>query len=151
METNSNKNTATLTHLSTLTQYFIPFGNYIFPIVIWSTQRDKSEYVNAQGKQTINFQLSLFVYTLILALIAIPIFCVTFLRSMSFDTFFDGGDFMIQNLNLQHVSGMVTLLIMAVLVFVAMKVAEFFLIIYAAVKTSNGENFKYPLTIPFIR
>jgi len=151
METNSNKNTATLIHLSTLTQYFIPFGNYIFPIIIWSTQREKSEYVNAQGKQTINFQLSLFVYTLILALIAIPIFCVTVLRSMSFDTFIDGGDFMIRNLNLQHVSGMVTLLVMAVLVFVAMKVAEFFLIIYAAVKTSNGEDFKYPLTIPFIK
>jgi len=151
METTSNKNTATLTHLSTLTQYFIPFGNYIFPIIIWSTQREKSEYVNVQGKQTINFQLSLFVYTMVLALIAIPSFFVSVLRNMPFETFINGGDVMVRNLNLQNISGMVTVLVMAVLVFVAMKIAEFFLIIYAAVKTSNGENFKYPLTIPFLK
>jgi len=151
METTANKSTATLVHLSTLTQYFIPFGNYIFPIIIWSTSRDKSEFVNAQGKQTINFQLSLFVYTLVLALIAIPVFCVSVLKNMSFETFIDGGDMMIKNLNLQHISGMVLVVIMAVVIFIALKVAEFFLIIYAAVKTSNGEDFKYPLTIPFIR
>jgi len=151
METTANKSTATLVHLSTLTQYFIPFGNYIFPIIIWSTSRDKSEFVNAQGKQTINFQLSLFVYTLVLALIAIPVFCVSVLKNMSFETFIDGGDMMIKNLNLQHISGMVLVVIMAVVIFMALKVAEFFLIIYAAVKTSNGEDFKYPLTIPFIR
>jgi len=151
METTANKSTATLAHLSTLTQYFIPFGNYIFPIIIWSTSRDKSEFVNAQDKQTINFQLSLFVYTLVLALIAIPVFCVSVLKNMSFETFIDGGDMMIKNLNLQHISGMVLVVIMAVVIFMALKVAEFFLIIYAAVKTSNGEDFKYPLTIPFIR
>jgi uncharacterized Tic20 family protein len=25
-------------HLSALTQYFIPFGNYIFPILFWSSK-----------------------------------------------------------------------------------------------------------------
>jgi uncharacterized Tic20 family protein len=30
-------------------------------------------------------------------------------------------------------------------------VAEFFLIIYASIKASNGEKYKYPLTIPFIK
>jgi len=151
METNSNKNTATLIHLSTLTQYFIPFGNYIFPIVIWSTTRDKSNYVNAQGKQAINFQLSLFLYTLALAAIAIPVFVVTVLQNTSFDAVIDSDDFLIKNLNMGNVSGLVTIGIMAAIIFVFMKIAEFFLIIYASVKTSNGETFKYPLTIPFLK
>ena len=61
MEATNNKNTATLIHLSALSQYIFPFGNFIFPILIWSAVKDKSEYLNEQGKQVINFQLSLFV------------------------------------------------------------------------------------------
>ena len=53
METQSKNSTAALMNLSTLTQYFIPFGNLIFPIIIWSTNKDKSEYIDQQGKQTI--------------------------------------------------------------------------------------------------
>ena len=54
METTTEKNTATFTHLSSLTQYFIPFGNYIFPILIWSSQKGKSEFVDHNGKQVLN-------------------------------------------------------------------------------------------------
>jgi uncharacterized membrane protein len=32
--------------------------------------------------------------------------------------------------------------------FICLKAAEFFLIIYASIKTSNGEKYKYPITIP---
>nr|MBP8066618.1 DUF4870 domain-containing protein [Flavobacterium sp.] len=35
--------------------------------------------------------------------------------------------------------------------FCTLKVVEFFLIIYAAVKTSNGEKYNYPLSISFLR
>ena len=150
METASNKNTATLIHLSTLSQYIIPFGNYIFPIVIWSTTRDKSEYVNAQGKQTLNFQLSLFLYTLVLAVVAVPIFFVTILQNSNV-ALIDSDDFLIRNLNLGNISGMVAVVIIAVILFVFMKIAEFFLIIYASVKASNGEEYNYPLTIPFLK
>uniref|UniRef100_UPI00286AE0C0 DUF4870 domain-containing protein n=1 Tax=Flavobacterium sp. TaxID=239 RepID=UPI00286AE0C0 len=55
METTSKNSTAALMNLSTLTQYFIPFGNFIFPIIIWSANKEKSEYIDQQGKQTINF------------------------------------------------------------------------------------------------
>ena len=78
METTSNKNLAAFTHLSTLTQYCIPFGNYIFPILIWSSNKSKSEFIDYNGKQVINFQLSMFLYSLILAVIAIPILIITF-------------------------------------------------------------------------
>ena len=151
METNSKNSTAALINLSTLTQYFIPFGNFLFPIIIWSTTRDKSEYVNEQGKQTINFQLSLFLYTFVLALIAIPIVLVNFFNNVSFNAIFNNDDLFFENFDFSNMTGVITIAISAIALFIFMKIAEFFLIIYASVKTSNGDNFKYPLTIPFIK
>ncbi|MBK8599820.1 MAG: DUF4870 domain-containing protein [Flavobacterium sp.] len=151
METNSKNSTAALINLSTLTQYFIPFGNFLFPIIIWSTTRDKSEYVNEQGKQTINFQLSLFLYTFVLALIAIPIVLVTFFNNVSFNAIINNDDLFFENFDFSNMTGVITIAISAIALFIFMKIAEFFLIIYASVKTSNGDNFKYPLTIPFIK
>jgi uncharacterized Tic20 family protein len=151
METNSKNSTAALINLSTLTQYFIPFGNFLFPIIIWSTTRDKSEYVNEQGKQTINFQLSLFLYTFVLALIAIPIVLVNFFNNVSFNAIINNDNLFLENFDFSNMTGVITIAISAIALFIFMKIAEFFLIIYASVKTSNGDNFKYPLTIPFIK
>lgn len=151
METNDNKNTAALIHLSTLSQYIIPFGNYILPVVIWSTTKDKSEFINTQGKRAINFQLSLFVYSIVLCLIAIPVLFVTVLKNVSLSSITDGDDWIIENFSLGNISGLAIVAIVAVALFCMLKVAEFFLIIYASVKTSNGEDFKYPLSIPFIK
>lgn len=151
MENSSEKNTATFTHLSTLSQYIIPFGNYIFPILIWTSYKDKSEFVNHHGKQTLNFQLSLLLYTLILALIAIPIFVTVFLQNIPMEAVFNDENFVIRNFNFD---GNITLLSIgatAVLLFGLLKFVEFFLVIYASIKASNGELYKYPLTIPFIK
>jgi uncharacterized Tic20 family protein len=63
--TTNETNTAALLHLSSLTQYFIPFGNYIFPILIWSAKKKESAFIDASGKSVLNFQLSMFLYTLI--------------------------------------------------------------------------------------
>jgi len=151
METTSEKNTATFTHLSTLSQYIIPFGNYIFPILIWTSYKDKSEFVNHHGKQTLNFQLSLLLYTLILALIAIPIFIILFFQNLPMEAVFNDEDFIIRNFNFEGNIGLLTIGATAVVLFGLLKVVEFFLVIYASIKTSNGEYYKYPLTIPFIK
>jgi uncharacterized Tic20 family protein len=50
--TTNEKNIATLMHLSTLTQYFIPFGNYIFPIIIWSSKENDSEFIDYNERKT---------------------------------------------------------------------------------------------------
>ena len=151
METTSKNSTAAIINLSTLTQYFIPFGNFIFPIVIWTSCKDKSEYVDEQGKETINFQLSLFLYSLLLAMIAIPALIVAVFKDASFNALMNGDDLIFDNFSIGDHTGLLTFGIMAVVVFAFMKIAEFFLIIQASVKTSNGENFKYPLTIRFIK
>ncbi len=151
METTSEKNTATFTHLSTLTQYIIPFGNYIFPILIWTSYKDKSEFVNHHGKQTLNFQLSLLLYTLVLALIAIPIFLTVFLQNIPMEAIFNDENFVIRNFDFQGNIGLISIGLTAVLLFGLLKFVEFFLVIYASIKASNGELYKYPLTIPFIK
>ena len=151
METTSDKNTATFTHLSTLTQYFFPFGNYIFPILIWSSKKDKSEFIDFHGKQVLNFQLSLLLYSLTLIMIAAPIFIFTVFSNVSFNSMMNHHDFVFTDFNFENNIGIITVGLVAVLIFGLLKVAEFFLIIYAAIKTSNGEKYQYPLTIPFIK
>lgn len=151
METTTEKNIATFTHLSALTQYFIPFGNYIFPIILWSSKKESSEFVNYHGKQILNFQLSLLLYSLVLILIAVPTFLITLFRNIPFEAVVNNQDFVFRNFNFDGNIGMLTVGLVAVIIFGLLKVAEFFLIIYASIKTSNGENYKYPITIPFIK
>lgn len=115
METPSKNSTAALMNLSTLTQYFIPFGNLIFPIIIWSTNKDKSEYIDQQGKQTINFQLSLFVYSCVLALIAIPIIVIAVIRNASFSAFVNNDDLVLNEFNFNNINGILTVAIVAVI------------------------------------
>ena len=151
MSTSNEKNIATLLHLSTLSQYLIPFGNYIFPILIWSSKKNESEFVNYNGKQVLNFQLSMFLYTLLLLLIAVPIFIFTVLKNVTYDEVFNHQNVDFDNLNHENITGIVMLAIVAAIIFGFLKVIEFILIIYGAVKASNGEQYKYPLSISFFK
>ncbi|MBE0391009.1 MULTISPECIES: DUF4870 domain-containing protein [unclassified Flavobacterium] len=151
MKTVTEKNTATFIHLSMLTQYFIPFGNYIFPILIWSTKKDSSEFVDYNGKQALNFQLSLLMYCLILISIAVPCFLFTIFNNIPFETIITQDHFSSNHFDFGSNIGLITAGFIALFLAATIKVAEFFLIVYAAIKTSNGELFKYPATINFIK
>ena len=155
MNTSNEKMTATLLHLSTLTQYFIPFGNYIFPIIIWSSKKDESEFIDFSGKQTLNFQLSILAYSIFLLLISVPLLIYGFVSGISTNSTFNSSiiidNFDFDNFSHQKITGVIIVAIVAFIVFIFLKLMEFFLIIYAAVKTSNGEYYKYPLSIPFFK
>lgn len=150
METTSNRNTAILMQLSAYTQYFIPFGNFIFPIIIWSVKKNESKFVDYNGKQIINFQLSLFLYSLILVVITVPILLFTVFDNLSFSMVNECG-WIIDQFTQGKITGIVVIAAVAALIMFTLKVIEFFLIIYASVKNSNGENYRYPLTINFIK
>ena len=158
METTGSKLTATLLQLSAYTQYFFPFGNFIFPVIIWSAKKKESEFVNYNGKQAINFQLSLLVYTIILMIIVVPTFFYTFFKDLDFRSainskwvFENNGHWIIDNFSSGKITGLIAIAIIAIFTLLGIKIAEFFLILYAAVKNTNGENFNYPLTIKFIK
>ncbi len=151
MTTSNEKSIATLIHLSSLTQYFIPFGNYIFPIILWSSKKNDSEFIDYHGKQVINFQLSILLYSVLLCLISIPIIIYTFLKNVDFNAFYNDCDVFFNNINFSDISGTVILAILALTILGVLKVMEFFIIIYAALKASNGEKYNYPLTINFFK
>jgi len=153
METANEKNTGALLHLSALTQYFVPFGNFIFPIIIWATAKKDSAYVDHHGKQAINFQLSIFLYSLLLLFISVPIFIFTIFRNVPANAIINNHNFVLNghDFNVENFSGIVVVALTAIFFFIVMKAAEFFLIIYATIKTANGEFYKYPMTINFIK
>jgi hypothetical protein len=107
--------------------------------------------VDYSGKQILNFQLSLLLYTIGLALIAIPVLLVTLFNNVPLNAINNDKNFIIENIDFGNNVGLITLGLTAVFAFVCLKAVEFFLIIYASIKTSNGEKYNYPLTIPFIK
>ena len=59
----------------------IPFGNILGPLVVWLIKKDQSWFVNEQGKEAMNFQISLTIYAIVAAilifvLIGIPLLVV---------------------------------------------------------------------------
>ena len=65
-----------LCHLSALAGFVIPFGNIIAPLVIWILKKEEFPFVDDQGKEALNFQISItiyFVIGIILVFVAIGI------------------------------------------------------------------------------
>ena len=52
-------------HLSAFAGYIIPFGSIIGPLIIWSLKKDEFPFVNEQGKEALNFQISMTIYFII--------------------------------------------------------------------------------------
>lgn len=84
METNHDENTAApeakaanpdernwalFAHLAALLGYVFPFGGIIGPLVVWLLKKDEMPFVDEQGRESINFQITM----LIAALICIPL------------------------------------------------------------------------------
>lgn len=148
--TSSNKSTATLIHLSSLTQYVIPFGNYIFPILLWNAKKNESEFIDYNGKQVMNFQISIFIYTIALCIISIPLCIYALLKNLPVHIS-NHYDFTLQDLHTIQFDGFAIVGIIAAALVLFVKIMEFVLIIYAALKTSKGDYYRYPLSISFFK
>ena len=52
-------------HLAALAGYLgIPFGNILGPLIIWLIKKDDFAFVNDQGTESLNFQISITIYSL---------------------------------------------------------------------------------------
>lgn len=66
---------AMLTHLSGLAIYTgIPFINIIAPLVIWLIKKEDHPFIDDQGKEAVNYQITLLLYTILC--IALAFFCI---------------------------------------------------------------------------
>ena len=52
------KQWALFAHLSALIGYIIPFGSIIGPLVIWQIKKNEMPFVDDQGKEALNFQIT---------------------------------------------------------------------------------------------
>lgn len=122
-----DRNMAMLCHLISFVGIVIPFGNILGPLVVWLIQREKSPFVDEHGKESINFQLSLIVYSFVgvLLLVVSAILVIVFI-----------GIFMLV---------IVGLIVLALFVF------SLIVVIVASVRASNGEMYRYPLSIRFLK
>jgi hypothetical protein len=61
-----------LTHLSALLFLILPsFGNVIGPLVVWLLKKDQSEWIDRQGKESLNFQISITIYAILSGILVI--------------------------------------------------------------------------------
>lgn len=62
-----------IAHLSALAGFLVPFGHVIGPLVIWLIKKDESPFVDDQGKESINFQISMTLYAIVAAVLILVI------------------------------------------------------------------------------
>ena len=79
--TADDKTWGMIAHLSALAGFVIPFGNVIGPLVVWLIKKDTMPFVAEQGKEALNFQITVFIAVMIciplmFILIGIPLMFV---------------------------------------------------------------------------
>lgn len=76
------RNWAMICHLAALSGYMIPFGNILGPLIIWVLKKDDNPFIDDQGKEVLNFQLTMtigFIVSGVLVFILIGFFLVVVL------------------------------------------------------------------------
>ena len=143
MKKNNENTNAFLIHISAFAGFVFPFGQIITPLIAWQTLKDRSSFLDEQGKEAINFNLSYTLYAFILSIALIPLFFKSFFNNFnSFNNF--QLNFDLSTNNLFSLVGLGTITGILYLVGIS-------LIIIAALKAKEGENYKYPFTIKFIK
>ncbi|MCF8070028.1 MAG: DUF4870 domain-containing protein [Desulfobacterales bacterium] len=105
---------AMLCHLLALTTFIgIPFGNIIGPLIMWLVKKNDFPFVDEQGKESLNFQISMTIYGIL--------------------------------------SGILCLLLIGFVLLGILVILDIIFIIIASVKVSNGESYRYPMTLRLIK
>ncbi|MDY0779948.1 DUF4870 domain-containing protein [Tenacibaculum sp. IB213877] len=143
MNNNSENTNAFLMHISSFAGYLFPFGSIITPLILWQTQKEKSEFLDHHGKEAVNFNISFALYIFILSASFF-----SFLFGNIFDVF-NGVDIDFGHDFNHH--GLFGWFGVGSLVGIIISFIKIALIIIAAMKANNGERYEYPFTINFIK
>lgn len=109
-------------HLSALALFVLPsFGNIFGPLIIWLIKKDQSAWLDRQGKEALNFQISIVIY----------VFAAFFLMFLLAIT--------------------VIGIPLAVLIGIGLAAFWLIMVIVASIEVNNGKDFRYPLNIRFIK
>jgi len=138
---------ATLCHLSALLMLIgVPLGNVVGPLVVWLVKRNQHPFVDDQGKEALNFQLSVTLYWVLAgALIFFSVGSIAFFMPFAHHGMRDFWNPLAMPLAMPF-----AMLLGFALIF-GLFIADVILAIVAGVRASNGEAFRYPLTIRAIK
>jgi uncharacterized protein len=113
---------AMLCHLGALAGFVgIPFGNILGPLVFWLIKKDQFDMVKDQGRESLNFQITMII-AFVVALIVGLILFVT-----------------------------IILIPVAILLWVGLAVFDLVMVIIASMKANSGIRYRYPYCIRFIK
>ena len=111
--TKDEKNWGMYCHLASLLGFVLPvLGNFGGPLLVWILKKDEYPLVADQGKEVLNFQITL----LLLAILG----------------------------------SLLTAVFIGILLLWVLPFYFFILAVIAAIKTSNGEAYRYPFTLRLI-
>lgn len=55
-------------HIGTLLGYTIVLGSFLIPLFVWMSKKEESEVIAAHAKASLNFQISMALYTIVAGL-----------------------------------------------------------------------------------
>lgn len=146
----NEKNIASLVHLSTFSKYFFPFANFLAPLLLWTFHKEKP-FVSEHGRQAVNFQLSILLYTLVIGIICLPFFVIFAADFVSLAEAIDHHAHHVSVYEVNNMSGYILLFSIVALLLFGLFVFELYAVISATVNASKGQPYKYPLCISFIK
>ena len=56
---------AMLCHLISLSRFIVPLGNILGPLFVWLFRRKRSPFIDTHGKEALNFQISIAIYSIV--------------------------------------------------------------------------------------
>lgn len=120
-----------LVHLAALAVFIFPPGLVLGPLIVWQIKKNELPEIDAHGKRAVNFQLTVVIVNIILVMVFFGALGAAFIWRSPLYLFGPG-------------------LGMAFLLWIFNLVA-IILAVVAGLKANNGELFRYPFAIPFIR
>ena len=118
-----------------------PIANIVGPLIVWTAKKNEHPFIDEQGKESLNFQISVTLYSIVLVFVLIGVVSIFALVA---GTARSSG---------QSIFGVLLgLSFLVTIVFISIvSLIQLVLVIFAAVKANSGEIYRYPLTIRLIK
>jgi uncharacterized protein len=69
--TPDEKNWGMYCHLAAFAGLIIPFGNVLGPLIIWTIKKDEYPFVDQEGKESLNFQITVAIAAIVAGLLSV--------------------------------------------------------------------------------
>ncbi|MBN3870932.1 DUF4870 domain-containing protein [Nostoc sp. JL33] len=119
---------------------FIGIPLYLLPpLVIWRFRKSQYPWIDFQGKESLNFQITWTLYTLLVMAISLFVVATNFIWVVA------------TNKSNQVQITLDSLLIVFMPLILLILIGQLFVVTFAAIKAYKGQHYRYPLTIRVLR